>query len=56
MPVPADNQAHPWLRIQRVLRALIGGRRTADAFRRVESEIRQTLALRDKVRRAGWFN
>jgi len=33
------------------------GRRTAEAFRKVESEIRQALALRDKVRQgaAGWL-
>jgi len=31
-------------------------RHTAGAFREVEVEIRQVLAIRDRVRRAGWFN
>jgi len=55
-PVPAANQAHPWLRIHRVLRVLNDGRRTSEAFRKLESAIRQALAVRDQVRRAGWFN
>ena len=54
-PAPADNQAHPWLRVQRVIRALIDGRTTVQAFREIEAEIRQALAVRDHVQHAGWF-
>ena len=40
---------HPWLRINRVLRAMLHERWGAEAFTKA-------LALRSEIRRAGWFN
>ena len=39
---------HPWLRINRVLRAQV--------WLIVRVELKRALALRNEIRRAGWFN
>ncbi len=46
---------HPWLRINRVLRAMLH-ERSREAWPRVKAEFRKALALRSQIRRAGWFN
>jgi hypothetical protein len=46
---------HPWLRINRVLRAMLHERWSAEASQ-VKAEFRKALALRSQIRRAGWFN
>jgi len=48
--------AHCWLRINRVLRVMLHTRWTAEAWAVIRVEFRRALALRSKIRRAGWFN
>jgi hypothetical protein len=47
---------HPWLRINRVLRAILHEPWSAEAWPKVRVEFRRALALRSEIRRAGWFN
>jgi len=47
---------HPWLRINRVLRAMLTTRWSAEAWAEIRVEFKKALALRSKIRRAGWFN
>jgi len=47
---------HPWLRINRVLGAMLHERWSAEAWAEVRVEFRKALALRSQIRRAGWFN
>jgi hypothetical protein len=47
---------HPWLRIKRVLRAMLTTRWSAEAWAQVRVEFKKALALRSQIRRAGWFN
>ena len=47
---------HPWLRINRVLRAMPHERWSADAWPQVKVEFKKTLALKSQIRCAGWFN
>ena len=43
-------------RINRVLRAMLHTRWSAEAWSQVKVEFRRALALRSEIRRAGWFN
>jgi len=47
---------HPWLRINRVLRVMLRTRWSAEAWAEVRVEFRKAAALRNQIRRAGWFN
>ena len=47
---------HPWLRINRVLRAMLHTRRSAEAWPQVKAEFTKVLARRSEIRRARWFN
>jgi len=47
---------HPRLRINRVLRAMLRERWSAEAWAQVRVEFKKALALRSEIRRAGWFN
>jgi hypothetical protein len=52
-----DTEAHlwhPWLRINRLLRAMLHTRWSAEAQVRVE--FTRAVALRSEIRRAAWFN
>jgi hypothetical protein len=44
---------HPWLRINRVLRAMLHTRWSAEAWAEIRVEFRKALALRSQIRRAG---
>ncbi len=44
---------HPWLRINRVLRAMLHERWSAEAWPQVKAEFKKTLALRSSSRGAG---
>jgi hypothetical protein len=46
----------PWLRINRVLRAILHERWNAEAWPLVKAEFKKVFALRIEIRRAGWFN
>jgi len=47
---------HPWLRINRVLRAMLHERWSAAACPQMKAEFKKALALRSQIRRSGWFN
>ena len=51
-----DADARLWLRINRVLRVMLHERWSAEAWAQVRVEFRRALALRSRIRRAGWFN
>jgi hypothetical protein len=44
---------HPWLRINRLLRAMLHTRWSAEAWSQVRIEFKKALALRSQIRRAG---
>ena len=46
----------PWLRINRVLRAMLHERWSAEAWPPVKAVFRKALAPKSQIRRAGWFN
>jgi hypothetical protein len=46
---------HPWLRINRLLRAMLHERWSPKAWPQVNPEFTKALALRSEIRRAGWF-
>jgi hypothetical protein len=45
----------PWLRINRVLRAMLHERWSAEAWPQVKAEFTKALALRSEIRPADWF-
>ena len=47
---------HPWLRINRVLRAMLHERWSVEAWPQVKAEFKKALAPTSQIRRAGWFN
>ena len=47
---------HPWLRINRVLRAMLHTRWSAEEWSQMRVEFKLGLRLRSDIRRAGWFN
>jgi hypothetical protein len=47
---------HPGLRVQLLLRTMLGTRWDAETWPWVRSTIREALAMRSAVQRAGWFN
>ena len=47
---------HPWFRINRVMRVMLQTRWSAEQWSVVRVEFRRAVALRDEIRRAGWFN
>jgi hypothetical protein len=54
---PADARLwHPWLRVQRALPVFLGTRWDRETWRLVRPEIRNALAERSRIERAGWFN
>jgi hypothetical protein len=56
MATDADRLWHPWLRVERVMQRLLMSHASQEALRRIESEVRQVLAVRASVRQAGWFH
>jgi hypothetical protein len=56
-PSNADRRwQHPWLRIERVVRMMLHTRWDAETWKQVKPEIKNVLAERIRIRRAGWFN
>jgi hypothetical protein len=47
---------HLWLRINRLIRATLHERWSAEAWSQVRLEFKRALALRSEIRRVGWFN
>jgi hypothetical protein len=47
---------HPWLRIQRLIRVIRETRWHAHEWPIVKAELRNALAERRRIERAGWFN
>jgi hypothetical protein len=44
---------HPWLRINRTLRAMLQERGSAEARPQIKPEFKKALVLRSQIRRAG---
>jgi hypothetical protein len=44
---------HPWLRIQLILRAMLGTRET---WPTIKAELKKALTMRGGIQRAGWFS
>ena len=47
---------HPWLRINLILRMMLRTRWNLEAWPQVKAEFKKALALKSRIRRAGWFN
>ena len=58
IPAVADTARlwHPWLRIQRLIRVILETRWGAEEWPIVKAELRNALAERRRIERAGWFN
>jgi hypothetical protein len=52
----ASRLRHPWLGINRVLRVMLQGHWSAEAWSEVKIEFKRALAMRSEIRRTGWFN
>ena len=46
---------HPWLRVQRVLRAMLTERWDRRAWQQIRREIPKVLAEQRRLKRHGWF-
>jgi len=53
---PDPRLWHPWLRINRVLRAMLHERWSAEAWPQIKAEFKKALALKSQIRRAGCFD
>jgi hypothetical protein len=54
---PTDRAwQHPWLRIQRLIRAILEVRRDEATRPVMKITLRDALKEREKIRRAGWMN
>lgn len=47
---------NPWLRIQLLLRDMLGERWDEETWKQLWPEISRALAERERIERAGWFN
>ncbi len=47
---------HPWLRINRLLRAMLTERWSSQVWQRIKPEIKKAMAEKSRIQRAGWFN
>jgi len=56
MPGTPAHVWHPWLRTERVLRAILTEPWSAEAWERIKLEIPEILAEHARIRKAGWSN
>jgi hypothetical protein len=58
VPAVADTARlwHPWLRIHRILRDMLGHQWDRETWQVIRPEMRNALAERARIGRAGWFN
>jgi hypothetical protein len=54
--VAAARLWHPWLRIQRVLRDMLGHQWDRETWQVIRPELRNALAEKKQIERAGWIN
>lgn len=47
---------HPWLRINRLIRAARATRWGPNVWPNVKAAIVRAIVIRDQIERAGWFN
>jgi hypothetical protein len=47
---------HPRLRIQLLLRSMLGTRWDHQTWPTIQAEMKKALAMRRRIQRAGWFN
>ena len=48
--------SHPWLRVQRLIRAILEVRRDEVTRPVMQATLTKALSEREKIRRAGWMN
>jgi hypothetical protein len=56
VPDPTRPWQLPWLRVQLLLRALLGTRWDSAVWPTARATFRDAIAGRNRIRRAGWFN
>ncbi|HEY3067436.1 MAG TPA: hypothetical protein VGL09_16710 [Methylomirabilota bacterium] len=54
--VPSGDHAHPWLRIERLVRQFDQRARTEEGRRQLKPVLSKLRAERRRVRTMGWFN
>ncbi len=47
---------HPWLRIERAIRAILADRLTRGATETADQVLMTRIREREEIERAGWFN
>jgi len=48
--------SHPWLRIERLIRSILEVRRDPITRPVMKATLTKALRVREKIRRAGWWN
>jgi hypothetical protein len=56
MPTTNPKWALPWLRVSLVIRRMLGNDWDDETWPIVKAELPKALALRSRIRQAGWFN
>src|SRR5205809_3009740 len=56
VPDTARHLWHPWLRVQRLIRAILEMRRDPITRPVMKATLTKALREREKIRRAGWMN
>ena len=56
LPESIRRWQHPWLRINLLIRVMLGTPWAGEAWPQIKAEFKEALALRSQIRRAGWFN
>jgi len=56
MPGKPAHVWHPWVPIERVLRAIMTEQWSAEAWKQLTHEFPNVLAERSRIEKEGWFN
>jgi len=52
----ASTWQHPWLRIERLIRSILGHRWDSTTWPTAKATLKRAMGERNQIRRAGWFN
>jgi len=55
-PAGSPSWQHPWLRIQRLIRAILETSADREARAVMSMTLRDAVRERERIRRAGWFS
>ena len=56
MALNAPALWHPWVRVERAIRAVLADRLTRGPSNRVDQVLMARVKEREQIERAGWFN